>query len=290
MVMVLKACNGEIYAYVDATPGKRESAALFTLYRTDGLLDDYRLALDISGKGKGPALTRFEEEKERILNDTDHQASRALRLAARDEEREKAASTLPVEFLSNLGFGRPSGVDLPGEPRGVLVENGEARPSDVLATPLQIAASYASLINGRKSVRPHFLLGRGAGREDQSGAQRPGKGSEMSDALAKELEERGLDNVQELRGYSVGGRIVSCRAGAENHPCTAFLGGVSLKRAPWVILVILENADGTKAREAVRRLVERSAKELFRTERLVPDLDALSGEFLNTSLMKELKR
>jgi penicillin-binding protein 2 len=80
-----------------------------------------------------------------------------------------------VDWAARFGFGRPTGVDLPGEAPGVLptpanLESIEGRPwrsadtyaiaigqGSLTATPLQVARMMAAVANGGRLVTPHVL-------------------------------------------------------------------------------------------------------------------------------------
>ncbi len=80
-----------------------------------------------------------------------------------------------VDWAGRFGFGRPTGVDLPGEAAGVLpspatihqLEGHDWRPGDtqslaigqgsLTATPLQVARLMAAVANGGRLVTPHVV-------------------------------------------------------------------------------------------------------------------------------------
>ncbi|TVQ79538.1 MAG: penicillin-binding protein 2 [Bradymonadales bacterium] len=70
------------------------------------------------------------------------------------------------ELIERLQFGRPTGIDLPGEARGIVRPANSWRPIDlanisfgqgIAATPLQILRLFASFANGGYLVRPHVV-------------------------------------------------------------------------------------------------------------------------------------
>lgn len=70
------------------------------------------------------------------------------------------------EILVRFGFGRPTGVDLPGERAGQIRAVERMGPVEtatmsfgqgLTATPLQIAAAYAAVANGGTWYRPHVM-------------------------------------------------------------------------------------------------------------------------------------
>jgi penicillin-binding protein 2 len=82
-----------------------------------------------------------------------------------------------ADYLERFGFGSPTGIDLPGEAKGLVPDpewkraNRPADPlwrvgdtyitsigqGDVLVTPLQLAVAYSALANGGYIVRPHIV-------------------------------------------------------------------------------------------------------------------------------------
>ncbi len=79
------------------------------------------------------------------------------------------------DFARRFGFGLPSGIDFPGEPRGVLKRTeqwSELTPAsmamgyEVMVTSLQMAMAYASIANGGELMRP-YLVRRVAGEDGE---------------------------------------------------------------------------------------------------------------------------
>lgn len=73
------------------------------------------------------------------------------------------AREAPVRWAGRFGFGRPTGIDLPGESYGQVpvpryagdAVNLSIGQGALLVTPLQLAVAYAALANGGRIVRPH---------------------------------------------------------------------------------------------------------------------------------------
>lgn len=70
--------------------------------------------------------------------------------------------------ISSFGFGRRTGIDLPGEDPGVVYSLSKwtrkstesvAQGYEVMVTPLQLARAFCVFANGGKLVSPHLLLG-----------------------------------------------------------------------------------------------------------------------------------
>ena len=70
------------------------------------------------------------------------------------------------EFARRFGFGLPSGLDFPGEPRGLLKRPDEwgsmtiasvAMGYEVMVTSIQMAMAYAAIANGGELLRPYLV-------------------------------------------------------------------------------------------------------------------------------------
>jgi len=72
------------------------------------------------------------------------------------------------DYLVRMGFGRPTGIELPGEAAGILKPPEEWRDLDlavasfgqgVAVTGIQLGAAFCALANGGTLLRPHILPG-----------------------------------------------------------------------------------------------------------------------------------
>jgi cell division protein FtsI/penicillin-binding protein 2 len=71
-------------------------------------------------------------------------------------------------WVRAFGFGRPTGVDLPGESPGIVLHPNQYSGSSLgnlpigqgeAVTPIQMAAAYSAIANGGVMVRPHIVDG-----------------------------------------------------------------------------------------------------------------------------------
>lgn len=88
------------------------------------------------------------------------------------------------EYARRFGFGLPTGLDFPGEPRGVLRSPDQwsaltpasmAMGYEVMATSLQMAMAYAAIANGGELMRPYVVrrvVGRSGRMEFEGRPQR----------------------------------------------------------------------------------------------------------------------
>jgi cell division protein FtsI (penicillin-binding protein 3) len=77
----------------------------------------------------------------------------------------------PIRFdhwVRSFGFGKPTGVDLPGESPGIVLHPNQYSGSSLgnlpigqgeAVTPIQMAAAYSAIANGGVMVRPHIVDG-----------------------------------------------------------------------------------------------------------------------------------
>ncbi len=71
-----------------------------------------------------------------------------------------------TDYAKRFGFGRPTGIELPGEGEGILFNPDDMRDSDIATmsigqsiavTPLQMLQAYGALANGGKMMKPHVI-------------------------------------------------------------------------------------------------------------------------------------
>jgi stage V sporulation protein D (sporulation-specific penicillin-binding protein) len=70
------------------------------------------------------------------------------------------------KYIKAFGFGQPTGIDLPGEAKGILIPQDKATNLNVATmaigqsiaiTPIQLAVAMAAIANGGEPVRPHLV-------------------------------------------------------------------------------------------------------------------------------------
>lgn len=122
------------------------------------------------------------------------------------------------QWIDRFGFGRPTGIDLPGEVAGAIPSYGSWSGTSplnipighgVAATPIQIAQLYATIANGGVQVRPHVVT-----RIDGIGPVRPERTRLMPARAARRLalmlegvvSDQGTGSAAAIPGYSVAGK------------------------------------------------------------------------------------
>lgn len=187
-----------------------------------------------------------------------------------------------VHWAARFGFGRPTGVDLPGEAPGVLpgpanlesIEGRRWRTADtyaiaigqgsLTATPLQVARMMAAVANGGRLVTPHVLSRVGlmepaAGHDDRPHPEGPVHRTptprpiaELDENVRRHLAE-GLRRVVadptgtghatiHLDSMSVAGKTGTSETQPGIPPHAWFAGYLPAENARYVVVVALEHA------------------------------------------------
>jgi cell division protein FtsI/penicillin-binding protein 2 len=166
------------------------------------------------------------------------------------------------EQASAFGFGRPTGIDLPGEAAGMLHPKEVWRPNsvayvafghEVTVTALQLANAFAAVANGGTLYRPFVALERrGPGGEVE---RRPGPGEigrPLAPTTAREIERLleavvadGTGKLAAVPGYTVAGKtgtaqkVVDGRYAAGRY-IASFAGFVPARRPALVAAVVID--------------------------------------------------
>jgi cell division protein FtsI/penicillin-binding protein 2 len=199
-------------------------------------------------------------------------------------------------WVDKLGFRNPTGVDLPGEVGGQVLDNDKWYGTAILnvpigesiaVTPLQMAALYGSIANGGMWVQPHVTAAIGS---------KPTTGwthrQLVSRHVAKELRsmltdvvDKGTGTLAKIRGYSVAGKTGTTPKFDSKHgyacdpykrKCeyqTSFVGFAPAKNPRFVALVMVDephdkNGDtsllegGLVAAPAFKRIAQGILQEL----------------------------
>ncbi|MEX0754032.1 MAG: penicillin-binding protein 2 [Actinomycetota bacterium] len=165
-------------------------------------------------------------------------------------------------YLARFGLGRPTGIDFPGEASGSLLtlsqwnETSRATMSygqGISATPLQMAAVYATIANGGEWVAPR--LGRatvGADGELTEAADSPRRrvvSERTAELVARMLAyavDEGTGSAARIRGYQVAGKTGTARkpyedrAGYSKRYVASFMGFLPASDPQVVIVAILD--------------------------------------------------
>jgi Cell division protein FtsI/penicillin-binding protein 2 len=158
------------------------------------------------------------------------------------------ASSILHEVWTRLGFGRPTGIDVAGETRGLVndpsittwrqidLANG-AFGQGVAVTQIQLAAAYAALVNGGVLIHPHVVAGLGTQPVVMaSGATvfNPGLSPQLANLMEHVLASPWYVDQSQVPGYWVGGKTGTAQVwDGEHHrwfnnlynfSCVGFIG------------------------------------------------------------------
>ena len=152
------------------------------------------------------------------------------------------------EVWTRLGFGRPTGVDVAGEVRGLVNDPSISRWSQidlangsfgqgVAVTQLQLATAYAAMVNGGVLVQPHVVAGIGAEpvvATQDAPVLDPALSGPLSGLLEHVLKSPWYEAESQVPGYWVGGKTGTAQVWDAEHKrwffniynfsCVGFIG------------------------------------------------------------------
>jgi cell division protein FtsI (penicillin-binding protein 3) len=120
-------------------------------------------------------------------------------------------------WIDRFGFGRRTGIDFPGESKGIVLPTSEWSGSTIgnvpigqgiAVTPIQMASVYAALANGGVAVEPH-LVDRVEGQASEEPKQRrlvSRKTADQLTAMLRAVVREGSGTAAQVAGYSVAGK------------------------------------------------------------------------------------
>lgn len=168
------------------------------------------------------------------------------------------------KYIDAFGFGKPTGVDFPGEARGFTrPPKNWSRTSpynipighEVLVTPLQMVRMLAVVANGGKLVKPYVI----EKIEDQAGVTilqnkhetpvqiiKPEVAEEVRKMLVQVVE-RGTGQTAKINGFQVGGKTgtaqkVVGKTYSHDKYMSSFMGFAPAENPRYVMLVVLDEA------------------------------------------------
>jgi cell division protein FtsI/penicillin-binding protein 2 len=160
----------------------------------------------------------------------------------------RKASTVLHEVWTRLGFGRPTGIDVAGEVRGLVNDPAISRwrqidlangsfGQGVAVTQLQLATAYAAMVNGGVLVQPHVVAGVGAEpvvATRDAPVLDPQMSGPLSELLEHVLQSPWYEAESQVPGYWVGGKTGTAQVwdpvqkrwffNIYNFSCVGFIG------------------------------------------------------------------
>ena len=166
-----------------------------------------------------------------------------------------------ARWISRFGFGRPTGIDFPGESRGIVLPERDWSGSTIgnvpigqgiAVTPVQMASAYATVANRGVWVRPHLIDHIGDGRSMVPKRRRVVSSSVARQLIAmlKNVVAEGTGTEAVVPGYQVAGKTGTAAKPDEHggysdtRYVASFVGIVPASRPRLVILVSVDEPRG----------------------------------------------
>ncbi|HYF11141.1 MAG TPA: penicillin-binding protein 2 [Actinomycetota bacterium] len=174
---------------------------------------------------------------------------------------QQLGETRLARWIDRFGFGRPTGIDFPGETRGIVLPAERWSGSTIgnvpigqgiAVTPLQMAAAYAAVANGGVWVEPHLLDHVAGGRRARPVRRRVvtrGVATQLATMLRGVVDD-GTGRLAAISGYRVAGKTGTAakpapRGGySTSNYVASFVGFVPATRPRLVISVAVDEPRG----------------------------------------------
>jgi cell division protein FtsI/penicillin-binding protein 2 len=162
------------------------------------------------------------------------------------------------KWMGRFGFGRRTGIDFPGETRGL-------RPSwsgstigtvpigqGVSVTAIQLASAYAAIANGGEWIKPHLVdhvVGRATPKPQRRRILEPGVDAQLRAMLRGVVSDQGTAELAAIPGYAVAGKTGTAQKPGPNGYIpgayvATFVGMVPASRPRLLVLVTIDEPHG----------------------------------------------
>ncbi|HET8593011.1 MAG TPA: penicillin-binding protein 2 [Solirubrobacterales bacterium] len=161
-------------------------------------------------------------------------------------------------WINNFGFGRTTGLDYPGEERGIVPERDEYSGSTMgnlpigqglAVTPLQMATGYATIADGGIMRTPSLISGVGGEPVEREGEERrvisARTAAQLRDMLEGVLEPGGTASSVSVPGYVLAGKTGTAQkvvggTYSEDEYVASFVGFAPAERAKILVAVVVD--------------------------------------------------
>jgi cell division protein FtsI/penicillin-binding protein 2 len=166
-------------------------------------------------------------------------------------------------WVRTFGFGRPTGIDLPGEERGLVLPVSKYSGSSMgnlpigqgeLVTPIQIATAYSAIANGGILRPPHIVrrIGGKAVRAPRGKRIISGKvAQQVRDMLKGVLGPGGTASEVSIQGYDLAGKTGTANKVdpitheySESHYVASFVGFAPADHPKLLVSVMVDDPQG----------------------------------------------
>lgn len=188
------------------------------------------------------------------------------------------------QYMRAFGLGVRTGIDLPGESGGILINSRLVKNVDlarigfgqsVAVTPIQMITAFSAVVNGGRLMRPHIVaavLDEEGNTVQRTAAQvvanpiKPETSETMRELLEKVVSIGGGKNAY-IEGYRVGGKTGTAQVYIDGKVSSSvhigsFIGFAPADQPRFAVLVIVNAADvpvdygGTTAAPFARQIIE----------------------------------
>jgi len=189
-------------------------------------------------------------------------------------------------MLVDLGFGRPTGIELPGEVAGILRDvkdwSGLALAStsigqSVAVTGIQLARAIAAVANGGALVSPHVIGSEGARKLENRTVASSEACATMRDLMVRVVES-GTGTPAAIDGFAIAGKTgtaqkaIPGRGYVDGKYTSLFAGILTAGNPEYVVLVVLDEVKTTSVGggSTAGRIFRETASRLANLEQLIP--------------------
>ena len=167
-----------------------------------------------------------------------------------------------ARWIERFGFGKPTGIDFPGETSGLVLPLNQWSGSTIgnvpigqgiAVTPIQMASVYAAVANGGLLVQPHVVervVGKARPKVARRQIMTPRVNAQIRTMLANVVHEGGTGTAAAVPGYRVAGKTGTAqkpdsRGGYSSSKYVAsFVGMVPASKPRLVVLVMVDEPRG----------------------------------------------
>jgi cell division protein FtsI (penicillin-binding protein 3) len=163
------------------------------------------------------------------------------------------------KWMGRFGFGRRTGIDFPGESRGLLPSYWSGSTigtvpigQGVSVSAIQLASVYAAIANGGEWVQPHLVdhvLGEQPTKPKRRRILEPGVDAQLRNMLRGVVSDQGTAELAAIPGYAVAGKTGTAQKPGPNGYIpgayvATFVGMVPASRPRLLVLVTIDEPHG----------------------------------------------
>jgi cell division protein FtsI/penicillin-binding protein 2 len=208
---------------------------------------------------------------DRVIHDAESHGDEALSVAeilkvssniGADEIGAKLGPQQFDSWVHRFGFGTPSGVDLPGEGRGIVPRWWQYSGTSMAnlpfgqgesVTPMQMMAAYSAIANGGVLRAPHIVqsvAGRSAGEPRGQRIISPKVSEELRGMLRGVLADGGTASGAAIPGYDLSGKTGTANIAINGHYSdsafvASFIGFVPASNPRLLVAVVVDQPHGS---------------------------------------------